>query len=462
MAVKKIYACIGAKKYILISYALLLLFNYSSGQNEPNLQLTKDLDQMFSEQFNSTTPGCAVLVAKKGQIIYNKAFGLANMELSVPMQVDMVFRIGSITKQFTAVAILQLVEKGKIALSDSLQKFIKNFPSMEYPVRIENLLTHTSGLVDYMSLGSHQPFAWRMDFKQEQVIDLIKNVPLEFKPGSKFKYSNSNYFLLGHIIEQISGISYQQYLEQNIFISIGLTNTYYGSDTLIIPNRISGYKKIATRYLNAEYLSMTLPFAGGALLSNVEDLFKWNKALHSYRIVKKETLDKAQSAYRLSDGSFSEYGYGWFIMGTKGSETVEHGGRIDGFRANAIYLPSDDVFVVTFFNSENDEFLNLASVVANLVIAKPSLVNKNILTDYIGNYQLASDSKRLMTVSIINNMLVLHFTKNASAELEPQSDTKFTAKNVRPVATVEFLKENGLVTKMIVSQNGDFEWKKIK
>jgi len=154
------------------------------------------------------------LVAKNGKVVYEKGFGTANIELGVPMKHDMVFRIGSITKQYTAIAILQLIEQGKIALKDSIQKFIKGFAHKEYTITIENLLTHTSGIKDYEQLDAHIPNAIRIEFPTRQIIDILSAVPLDFPPSTKYNYSNSNYFILGSIIEQVSGKSYKKYLEE--------------------------------------------------------------------------------------------------------------------------------------------------------------------------------------------------------------------------------------------------------
>lgn len=178
---------------------------HSYGQNT---QIEKQLDGLLAEQFKQTEPGCEVLVAKEGQVIYKKAFGSADLELNVAIAPDMVFNLASITKQFTAVAILQLVEQYKISLQDSLQKFIADFPSKGHTITIENLLTHTSGIKDYMQINYPNLYMERWDFTPKQLIDSFKNYPLEFEPGTKFSYSNSGYYLLGYIIQKVTGKSY--------------------------------------------------------------------------------------------------------------------------------------------------------------------------------------------------------------------------------------------------------------
>jgi len=354
-----------------LSFILCLLLTANSyGQTKQDKQLIKNIDQLITEKYNSVAPGCAVLIAKEGQIIFKKAFGTADIELNVPMRTEMIFRIGSMTKQYTAIAILQLVEKGKISLQDNIQKFIKGSADNWQNITIENLLTHTSGIIGYDVLDFHIPNAIRIDFAPKQFIDSLDKLPLEFRPGTKFNYSNSNYLLLGYIIEQITEKSYKDYLQENIFKPAGLTNTYYDTPTEIISNRVNGYIKDNSTYRNADYISMTQAFSAGALLSNVDDLFKWQQALNSYKLVKKETLDKAFTQHKLTDGQVSDYGYGWFIKDLKGSKTVGHGGAIDGFRSMETFFPDQNIFIASLFNSDNDEYFSLFENITNLVIGK--------------------------------------------------------------------------------------------
>ncbi|HEY2726470.1 MAG TPA: serine hydrolase domain-containing protein, partial [Parafilimonas sp.] len=321
--------------------------------NAQSDSLTQKLDALISSTYQSISPGCVVLVAKNDSIIYEKAFGVANIELNVPMNPEMIFRLGSITKQYTAVSILQLIEEGKISLQDSIQKFIKDFPFKGHTIMIENLLTHTSGIVDYEALDFPIPNAIRVDFPAKQIIDSLSKLPLDFTPSSQFHYSNSNYFLLAYIIEQVSGKSYQDYLTKNIFKPAGLTNTFYDSPTEIIPNRINGYAKYDGKYFNAGYISMSQAFGAGALVSNVEDMFKWHEALYNYKLIKKETLEKAFTPFTLSDGTKSSYGYGWFIKSRNDYTSIEHAGGIDGFQSDEIYFPEQNIFIATLYNSLN-------------------------------------------------------------------------------------------------------------
>lgn len=360
------------KKIVSVSFFLLFIITCTQAQAAADKKVLKKIDQMISAGYRSIAPGCAVLIAKKGEVIYKKAFGIANLELNVPMRTEMVFRIGSVTKQYTAIAILKLMEEGKISLRDSVQHYIKSVPYKGHTITIKNLLTHTSGIKGYDGLDFHIPNAIRIDFSPKQWIDSLANLPLDFIPGTKFNYSNSNYLMLGYIIEQVSGKSYKNYLAENIFKPAGLSATYYDSPLMIIMNRADGYIKDSLTFRNADYISMSHVYSTGALVSTIADLYKWHTALHTYKIVKKETLEKAFTPFRLSDGSQSQYGYGWFIMNIQGSQSIGHGGAIDGFRSMEIYFPEQDLFIVALFNSEENSFFSLIESITIEMMEKPS------------------------------------------------------------------------------------------
>ncbi|MBW1654601.1 serine hydrolase [Flavobacterium quisquiliarum] len=449
--------------YKLFFFICILGSACNYGQSKQDKQLEKKLDELLSSKFSLSEPGVEVLVAKKGEIIYKKAFGSANLELNIPIKPDMVFKLGSITKQFTAVAILQLVEQGKISLQDNLQKFIPDYPSYSQNITIENILTHTSGIKDYMQIDYQKPYLERRDFEPKELIDLFKNVPLEFEPGTKYKYSNSGYYLLGYIIEKVSGKSYSAYLQENILKPLALNHTYFDNSNNIIPNRVNGYRKDGKVFKNADYWSMTIAYAAGELISNAEDLLKWNEGLYSYKILKKETLEKAFVPFKLKDGSLTEYGYGWILKNVNGIKSIEHGGAITGFLTNEIYYPEEKVFVVALFNCEcapKDELsVDIASLILGKTFQQEIKVDAALLNEYVGVYTLSIDTKRTITITNENGQLWAKISGQGTIPLIFQSDTKFQFKNILG-AECEFVKENGKVTKLNISQNGNFEWKK--
>lgn len=449
-------------KLLLFISIYLLPATYSIGQNA---KIEKQLDELLGKQFKHAGPGCAVLVTKQGKVIYKKALGSADLELNVPIAPDMVFKLASITKQFTAVGILQLVEQGKISLQDSLQKFIPDFPSRGELITIENLLTHTSGIKDYMRINYPSSYMERWDFRPKQLIDSFKNYALEFKPGTKYSYSNSGYYLLGYIIEQVSGTSYPNYIQNNILTPLGLNHTYYDSEGVLIPSRVNGYRNEETVVKNADYWSPTIAYAAGGLLSNTEDLYKWFDAVLKYKVLKKETLDKAFTPFKLKDGSATSYGYGWTIDQLSSVKSIGHSGRMNGFVTDEIYYPQQDVFIAVFFNSENVPKDAISKAISEIVLGQPLQtgvkVDDSILNSYLGTYSLTIDPKRTITVSKDGNRLLAKVSGQESYEILFQTESKFQLKNIKDMSG-EFVKENGVVTKIMISQNGQFEWKRIK
>lgn len=461
------------KKSLLLFIIYLVVLTCIYGQADQDNQLEKSIDSLVLEQVKPNEPGVAILIAKKGKIVYEKAFGSANLELNVPLQPDMIFQIGSVTKQFTAVAILQLVEQGKISLQDSVQKYIKDFPFKGYTITVENLLTHTSGIKDLMTIDHPGQNVLRWDFTPQQLIDHFKNEPLEFKPCSKYNYTNSGYVLLGRIIEIASGKSYHNYLLENVIQKAGLKNTFFANADTVIPKRVSSYTRDRGFYDNSDYFSMSFGYGCGDLLSTIEDLFRWNTALLNGNLIKKETLEKAFTPYKLSDGTNTAYGYGWFIDNVGGVKRIHHEGQISGFVAEEKYFPIDDIFVATIANVKSPEdktdfssnryklYENISLLAIGKQLQKSVAVNSNVLDKYIGVYQLTTAKKRTITISKEGDHLMGELAGQGTVKLLFETDTKFTFEGVTN-ATCEFVNENGKTTKIIISQRGQFVWQKIK
>ncbi|MCA1760767.1 MAG: beta-lactamase family protein, partial [Bacteroidales bacterium] len=274
------------KNLILIISLFLVISGLPKSSFSQNPE--KQFDKILSEQNFENSPGFAVLVAKNDEVIYRKAFGYANLELDVPMKPEHIFRIGSITKQFTACAILKLEEEGKLSLQDDITKFIEDYPTHGHTITIEHLLTHTSGIKSYTSMKSWDAEMRKKDFSPEEMIDFFKNQPMDFAPGEEFRYNNSAYFLLGYIIEKASGKTYEEYLQEALFEPLGMVNSFYGNSSKVIKNRAAGYMKKEDEFINADFLSMTQPYAAGSLLSNVDDLFTWYTAVMNDKVISKE------------------------------------------------------------------------------------------------------------------------------------------------------------------------------
>lgn len=451
------------KKVLLL--LCLVSFGCIYGQAKADKQLTSQLDSFFKGKYGSLEPGCQVLVAKKGVVVYDKSFGSANLELQVPMNSDRVFKLGSITKQFTAVAILQLMEQGKIRLQDPIGNYITELPAATQSITIENLLTHTSGIKDYLQIDYQQPFMERKDFSPKEVIDLFKTVPLEFEAGTKYKYSNSGYFLLGYIIEKVSGKSYASYINDHLLRPLALEQTYFDQGNRLIFNRADGYRKEGKEFKNADYWSMSIAYSAGELLSNTHDLFKWHQGLYTYKILKKESLDKAFTPFVLKDGTKVNYGYGFSIMDVNGIKSIGHGGSITGFVTNEMYYPQEDTFVCVLMNFENGEVEDLSLEVAALALGKQFQnevkVEQALLEEYLGRYTLSTDKNRTIDIVQEKGRIWAKISGQRTLPLFFQSDTKFQFKNVF-AAKCEFVRENGKVSKIVINQNGNYEWIKTK
>jgi CubicO group peptidase (beta-lactamase class C family) len=432
---------------VFLFFLASLSLNLIAAQGQTRRQLTADIDKIISSEFKPEEPGGVVLIAQKERIIYKKAFGMANVELNVPMREEMVFNIASITKQFTAVAVLQLMEQGKLSLQDEITRYLPDYPLNGQKITIENLLTHTAGIPGSDPAAMTRLQGERRWITLPEIINTFKSRPLDFAPGTKMVYSNNGYMLLGAIIEKVSGTPYPEYVEKNLFKPAGMTATHFGDDYKIIKNRTPSYfySPADSRFFNALNGKVEIAYSAGAIQSTAEDLFKWNRALLAYKLIKKESLEKAQTEYKLPDGKATFYGYGWFIGNLQGSPLVEHGGNMGGFMSHAIYLPQEEIFVAVFYNfrvpNRLPEFL--AGDLAALTINKPFNIreitlDENLLKSYVGVYE-EEGVERLITVE--NGKLYYQRVGANKMMLKPYAKDKFFFDNNAIIA--EFKRDAG-------------------
>ncbi len=451
-----------------LNLRLPLFFLLASFLPAYSQNLDATFDKLFGESFQPDGPGAAVLVAQKGRIIYHKAFGMANLELGVPLRPDHVFRIGSVSKQFTAAAILQLMEQGKLSLDDDLTRFIPDYPTMGKKITVEHLLTHTSGIKSYTEMKEWTPEVHRKDFTPAALVDFFKNQPMDFEPGTQYQYNNSGYILLGYIIEKVSGESYGAYISEHIFKPLGMHNSYYGDVEPVIRNRVAGYSRSGTggAYTNAAFLSMTQPYAAGSLMSTVEDLYTWTKALHSGKVIKPESFKKATTPYVLPNGSNTHYGYGLQMGNLFGSPTVEHSGGINGFLSDLVYLPKEDVCVAILTNCDCEPPRDLSAKVAALAIGKPFApaaiqVDAATLEQYTGVYENDKKEQRIITVE--NGQLYSLRTGGSRYKIIPfAADQFYFEKSLTRITFVRAGTGDKKVVKAVVSDrtSDDNQWVK--
>ncbi len=359
------------------------------------------IDAIFNQAYPANSPGATVLISKDDKVIYRKAFGMANLELNVQMKPENVLQLASITKQFTSVSILILMEQGKLSLQDPLSKYIADFPRGN-EITLHHLLNHTSGIKSYTNLPEFRTKI-RLDLTPEEIISSFKNLPLEFNPNEKHEYSNSGYVLLGYIIEKISGMSYEDFIQKNIFDKLGMKNSYYGNSFKITPNRANGYQLYEGNYENAEYMSMTIPYAAGSLMSTIDDMFLWNKAIHHNTLISENSKRIAFTNHTLTNGNQTNYGYGWGVDELAGITTLEHTGGISGFTTSGIYVPDKNTYAIVLTNLDDGkgpESHNLKAV--SVVLGKPVVDKASInlsekqLKKWVGAYQF-DDVVRFIT-----------------------------------------------------------------
>jgi CubicO group peptidase (beta-lactamase class C family) len=283
----------------------------------------------------------AVLVAKDGKPVFRKGYGPANAEWDIPNTPDTKFRIGSITKQFTAMAILQLVEAGKVKIDDPVNKYLEQVPSTWDKITVHHLLTHTSGIPSYTSLPNFWRDKVRDPVKPEEIVKLIRDKPLDFEPGEKWIYNNTGYVLLGRIIEKTSGENYAAYIQKHIFDPLGMKDSGYDLHKVILKKRASGYSPDGT---NAPYLDTTVAYSAGALYSTVDDMLIWDQALHDGKLISKESYERMFTPVK------NNYAYGWNVVTFGGRTEVAHGGGINGFNTFFIRFPRERVAVAVFAN----------------------------------------------------------------------------------------------------------------
>jgi D-alanyl-D-alanine carboxypeptidase len=361
-------------------------------------------DQALAAIYPPGQPGAAAIVVKDGKVVLRKGYGMANLELGVAMAPDMVFELGSVTKQFTAAAILLLQERGKLRVEDDITRYLPDWPTHGQTITLENLLTHTSGIPSYTGLPEWFPHM-REDLKPADVAALFKDKPLEFNPGEKWAYDNSGFFLLGMIIEKVSGKSYEDFVEAEIFHELGMTHSRYGHPEEIIPRRATGYSKDEKAFENASFISMTQPYAAGSLMSTVDDLAIWDRALAGETLLKRASLDRMFTAAHLKSGLSTHYGYGMGVSDFEGKRLLQHGGDINGFTTVVTFVPEEKLFVAILSNNEASD--PRPDAVALRIVAKslgkpleerrPVALDAAVLDEYVGVYRFDGKTVRVIT-----------------------------------------------------------------
>jgi len=441
----------------VVTFAVLLLLAFSAA--------AQDLAPKFDEYLNAVAKNGftgAALVARDGKVLFAKGYGKANEEFDVPNTPQTKFRLGSITKQFTATAIMLLQERGKLSVSDPVCKYFSDCPPAWSEITVHHLLTHTSGMPNFTALSDYVP-NMHAPVTNESLIARFKDKPLDFKPGEKWSYSNSGYFLLGAIIEKAAGESYESLLQKNIFDPLKLTGTGYDHFDVILKHRATGYSMSKGKMVNSAFLDMTQPYSAGSLYSTVEDLFRWNEALFGGKVLSTKSFEMMTTPVK------NNYAYGLGVETKFNRKMITHGGGINGFATFIARFPDEKVTIVVLRNADYGTpgpgriSQDLAAILFGEKYEIPAAVTEvkvdaKILDAYVGQYQLAPNF--VITISREGDLLMAQATGQPKITLYPQAEAVFFSKAVDLRMT--FVRgDDGKVTHLVLNQGGDRQAKRI-
>ena len=393
-------------------------------------QDTARMEQVIESHAAAGTFMGTVLVARDGKVVLDKAYGMANIEWDIPNAPTTKFRLGSITKQFTAAAILLLEERGKLKIDDRIKTYLPDIPMSWERITVNNLLTHTSGIPNFTALSEYNAAKGRAT-TVDGTLATLRDKVLDFGPGEKMSYSNSGYLVLGSIIEKVSGQTYETFVAENFFTPLGMKDSGYDSNTQIIKRRASGYNRIPAGYVNAGYIHMSVPHAAGALYSTTEDLLKWEEALFGGKVVSKASLDRMLTPFK------NNYALGLTVWLENGRRVIAHGGSIDGFNTHMAYYPDTRTVVIVLSNVAgpvpgviggqlsaimHGEAVTLTSERKEITLPAAAL------SKYAGVYALAPAVT--LTVALEGDQLTTQLTGQGKLPIYAQSETMFFLKVV--------------------------------
>jgi CubicO group peptidase (beta-lactamase class C family) len=395
----------------------------------------------------------SVLLARDGKVLLAKGYGKANAEWDIANAPDTRFRLGSITKQFTSMAILLLDQQGKLKVEDPVCKHVPDCPAAWQPITIHHLLSHTSGIPNFTSFPDYGK-TMSVGVTPDEIYKRFRDKPLDFDPGTKWAYSNSGYYLLGWIVERASGQSYEDFLRRNIFVPLGMIDSGYDWNSAILPKRASGYEYGPKGLRNASLIHMSVPGGAGALYSTVLDLMKWDEALRAGKLLTPENYT------RLFEPVKNNYAYGWQVSDLQGVKTVSHGGGINGFATMIVRVQDQNLVAVALANAVPTDSGKIANDLVLLALGKPATtpkvrkevqVSEEILKRYVGEYELAPTF--VMKVTLEDGALQTQATGQPKIPIYAMSEDTFFPKVVD--AEIQFAKDaSGAVTGLVLSQNG--------
>jgi CubicO group peptidase (beta-lactamase class C family) len=353
------------KTKLLIATMVLSVVSCAPYAKKP--KLSGEINALFQAYSQSGAPGACVSVIKEGRVLYSKAYGLANLEERTPATTATNFRLASLTKQFTAMAIIILADRGKLSFDDPLTNVLPGAPAYMHGIRIRHLLNHTSGIVDYESLI---PDSQTVQVLDRDVFALLSKIDTTYFPvDSKFQYSNSGYALLSLVVEALSQRPFAEFLKQTIFDPLGMIHTVaHQQGVSTVANRAYGYSRTDSGFVRTDQSVTSAVLGDGGVYTSVDDLFKWDQALSTDRLVRASTLQQAFTPGVLSDGKSTTYGFGWFIEAYRGIPTVYHSGSTRGFRNAILRFPGQRLTVTILTNRNEGDPIEIARKIADLLL----------------------------------------------------------------------------------------------
>ncbi len=424
--------------------------------------LVSCISSIFKKLQVDTMPGASVLVAQNGDIVYQKGFGYADIEKKIQVTPDTKFKIGSVSKQFTAVAILKLQEQGRIKTEDKLSKYIPDFPRGN-EVTIYQLLTHTSGIHDYNStpgLDVSKPVT------PQALLDIIKKFPYDFNPGERYLYNNSGYFILGYIVSQLSGKTLSEYQHETFFKPLGMNNTGLYETNIVLDNEAQGYSINGGAVKKADFQEMSWALGVGSIYSTSKDLYKWNEAIFNGKVLSEATLKKAFTQTILSSGAKADYGFGWFLLTNRGLKFIQHSGVSSGFFSYLERQPENKLTVCVLLNSlptpEGINPISNGQAISEFILQDKmekqesgvgKSVSEDILKKYVGRYNYGQGMA--MWVTLKDKQLFGQMTMMEASKLTPISENEFYFKARN--AKIKFVTDTfSKVDRLFQYQDGQF------
>lgn len=410
------------------------------------------IDAILGAEITPGEPGAAVAVLRDGEFLHCKCYGLANVEWGIPLTPDTVFHIASLTKQFTATAIMMLRERGLVSLDAPLETYLPDFPTQGRRVTVRHLLNHKSGIKTYTTLANYYNGTSRLHSLLKDLLARIAGFPFDFEPGERFLYNNSGYVLLGAIIERASGMKYRDFLDQEIFRPLGMSRTRYLFDEPIMPRRAAGYQRGRNGIENASFVSSTYYHAAGGLGSTVLDLARWDRAIRTNRLVSADCFAEMLQPTVLNDGNQFPYGYGWGIAEYRGRRIYHHAGGRNGFACHMLHCRDEDLTTIVLSNLYQFPFDRVARAVVRSVFGEERIAPRPKPVTTAGLAACSGTFRADATTGAWERQLVpiadaLAFAEPGGPQLTPIGDGHFCEKNDPEVEYVFRAPENGAYTR---------------